>query len=73
LRLPKFVRDGIIPKPYSMILGFDSEGKLQYNLQDPNGGYDYITSVLHVDDKLYLGSLKETAIGIYTLKKETHD
>ena len=37
-----------------------SEGKLQYNLQDPNGGYDYITSVLHVDDKLYLGSLKET-------------
>ena len=73
LRLPKFVRDGIIPKPYSMILGFDSKGKLQYNLQDPNGGYDYITSVLQVDDKLYLGSLKEAAIGIYTLKKETHD
>ena len=56
-----------------MILGFDAEGKLQYNLQDPNGGYDYITSVLQVDDKLYLGSLKEAAIGIYTLKKETHD
>ena len=56
-----------------MILGFDTEGKLQHNLQDPNGGYDYITSVLQVDDKLYLGSLNEKAIGIYTLKKETHD
>ena len=68
LRLPKFIRDGITPKPYSMILGFDAEGKLQYNLQDPNGGYDYITSVLQVDDKLYIGSLKEEAIGIYRLK-----
>ncbi len=70
LRLPNFVTEGAIPKPYAMVLGFDPSGNLKYNLQDPKGGFHYITSVLQVDNKLYLGSLKETGIGIYTLKQE---
>tara|TARA_B100000767_G_scaffold273217_1_gene302765 strand:+ start:515 stop:1588 length:1074 start_codon:yes stop_codon:yes gene_type:complete len=73
LRLPRSIIESAVPKPYSMVLGFDIDGKLKYNLQDPKGGFDYITSVLQVDDKIYLGSLKETRIGIYTLKKETND
>lgn len=73
LRLPRSVIEGAVPEPYSMVLGFDLDGKLKYNLQDPEGGFDYITSALQVNNKLYLGSLKETGIGIYTLKEKTND
>jgi hypothetical protein len=50
-----------------MLLGFNEQGKVIYNLQDPKGKYDYITSVLQVDNQLYLGSLKEPTLGIYPL------
>ena len=73
LRLPNAVVQGAIPEPYAMVLGFDLDGNLKYNLQDPKGNFYYITSVLQVDNKLYLGSLKETGIGIYTLKQELND
>ena len=43
-------------------------GEVIYNLQDPNGKYDYVTSVLQIDKQLYLGSLKEPTFGIYTLE-----
>ena len=43
-------------------------GNIKHNLQDPDGGFHYITSVLQIGDKLYLGSLKEPGIGIFNLK-----
>ena len=51
-----------------MLLGFNEAGEVIYNLQDPNGKYDYVTSVLQIDNQLYLGSLKEPTFGIYTLE-----
>lgn len=68
LRLPESVRNAVLPPRYAMLLGFNDKGEVLYNLQDPNGKYDYITSVLQIDQQLYLGSLKEPTLGIYTLE-----
>ena len=68
LRLPEAFRNAVLPPRYAMLLGFNEQGELIYNLQDPNGKYDYITSVLQIDNQLYLGSLKEPTFGIYTLE-----
>ena len=70
LRLPKFVKNAVIPPRYTMLLGFNEKGNVRYNLQDPEGKIDYVTSVLKVDNKLYLGSLKEPYFGIYHLSSE---
>lgn len=67
LRLPESVRNAVLPPRYAMLLGFNEQGEVVYNLQDPNGKYDYVTSVLQIDNQLYLGSLKEPTFGIYTL------
>ena len=67
LRLPEAVRNAVLPPRYAMLLGFNEEGKVIYNLQDPGGKYDYITSVLQIENQLYLGSLKEPTFGIYSL------
>jgi len=67
LRLPEAVRNSAIPGRYSMLLGFDENGAVVYNLQDPEGKYDSITSVLQIDQLLYLGSLTEPTLGIYSL------
>ena len=68
LRLPEAFRNAVLPPRYAMLLGFNEQGEVIYNLQDPNGKYDYITSVLQIDNQLYLGSLKEPTFGIYTLE-----
>lgn len=68
LRLPESVRNAVLPPRYAMLLGFNEQGEVIYNLQDPNGKYDYVTSVLQIDNQLYLGSLKEPTFGIYTLE-----
>lgn len=68
LRLPESVRNAVIPKRYAMLIGYDENGRVIYNLQDPGGKYDYITSVLNVENRLYLGSLKEPTMGIYKLR-----
>ena len=68
LRLPEAVRNAAIPNRYSMLLGFDESGKVIFNLQDPDGKFDRITSVLQVNERLYLGSLTEPSLGIYNLK-----
>jgi len=68
LRLPEAIRNAILPPRYAMLLGFNEAGEVIYNLQDPNGKYDYVTSVLQIDNQLYLGSLKEPTFGIYTLE-----
>ena len=67
LRFPESVRNAVLPPRYAMLLGFNEQGEAIYNLQDPNGKYDYVTSVLQIDNQLYLGSLKEPTFGIYTL------
>lgn len=51
-----------------MLIGYDENSRVIYNLQDPGGKYDYITSVLNVENRLYLGSLKEPTMGIYKLR-----
>ena len=68
LRLPEAVRNAAIPGRYSMVLGFDENGEVVYNLQDPDGKYDSITSVLQINEQLYLGSLTEPTLGIYSLQ-----
>ena len=72
-RLPEQIKNAVIPNRYAMLLGFDETGKVIYNLQDPDGKFDYITSVLQVDDQLYLGSLREPNLGIYTLNNKTNE
>lgn len=68
LRLPENVRNSVYPPRYAMLIGLDETGNIRYNFQDPKGKYDYITSVLQVKNKLYLGSLKEPHFAIYTLE-----
>ena len=68
LRLPEGVRNSVYPPRYAMLIGLDEAGNIRYNLQDPSGKYDYITSVLQIENKLYLGSLKEPSLAIYSLK-----
>ncbi|MCB1153618.1 SMP-30/gluconolactonase/LRE family protein [bacterium] len=61
-RLPNFVRPDTAD--YGFVLGLDVNGKVTRNLQDPTGkGFRVVTSVEEVGDRLYLGSLKDTAIG----------
>ena len=68
LRLPEAFRNAVLPPRYAMLIGLNEKGEVIYNLQDPTGKYDYITSVLQIDNQLYLGSLKEPTFGIYTLE-----
>ena len=53
---------------YGFVLGVDSKGKVQYNLQDPSGKYAEISSVQQFGDALYLGSLYENGIGMWKIK-----
>lgn len=73
LRLPEAIRNAVIPQRYAMLVGYDTEGKVVYNFQDPDGKYDYITSVLQVENKLYLGSLKEPHFALYDMTTSTAD
>lgn len=68
LRLPHSDQQG---PGYGFILGFDQSGKLTHNLQDPKGGYSGITNTVPFQDKLYLGSITQTSIGVYTLPGAT--
>jgi sugar lactone lactonase YvrE len=64
-RLP----EALLPAPesYGFVLGLDENGKVKYNLQGPSGNYGQITNAVEYKGKLYVGSLHETAIGVYTL------
>lgn len=59
-RLPEFLQPG--PKPYGFILGLDESGKVTHNLQDPEGRYSPVTSVVEHDGMLWLGSLSATSL-----------
>lgn len=58
-RLPDFLQ----PKPqdYAMVLGYNVNGELIHNLQDPKGKFSQITSVQEHNGFLYLGSLVRKA------------
>ncbi len=64
------VPNALLPKPknYSFILGVDEKGNVKYNLQDPDAGFAQITSIQQFGNKLYLGSLYENGIGVYSLE-----
>lgn len=61
-RLPEFLR----PKAqnYGHIIAINDTGEVVFNLQDPKGIYGQTTGALEVDDKLYVSSLHETALGM---------
>lgn len=44
--------------PYSWVIGLDTDGNVIHNLQDPEGGYPTITSVVDIDGDLYFGSIE---------------
>jgi sugar lactone lactonase YvrE len=64
-RLPEAVQ----PKEtrYAMVLGFDTQGKPTYNLQDPGGIMALISAVERHGDFLYIGSLKDESFGLFQL------
>lgn len=52
------------PKRYGFVLGLNMNGRVIHNLQEPSGNsYALITSVQEHEGMLYLGSLKEDALG----------
>ncbi len=61
MRLPKGMRPAA--QHHAFVLGFDFDGNVVHNLQDPAPDcFWYITSVNEFDGRLYLGSLAEGAI-----------
>lgn len=59
-RLPEALQPG--PKPYGFVLGLDESGKVTHNLQDPQGRYSPVTSVVEHDGMLWLGSLSASSL-----------
>jgi len=51
------------PEKYGFVLGVDGEGRIRYNLQDPQGAFYQISSVQEANRYLYLGSLGDNGIG----------
>ncbi len=48
---------------YGFLIGLDLNGKVRYNIQDPAGGYNTVTSVNQFGDSLYLGSIAMHSVG----------
>ena len=49
------------------IYGLDLEGNIKYIIQFSTNNYEVLSSVIQHNDKLYLGSFEETAIGVIQL------
>jgi sugar lactone lactonase YvrE len=61
LRLPdSWVK--VVPPPVGWVAAFGIDGQARYSIRDDSGRYTDVTSVNERDDKLYLGSLKMSAI-----------
>ena len=60
VRLPE---SASAPKNDGFVLGLDMDGRVIYNLQDASRSYVQTTNVVEHDGMLYLGSIKEDAIG----------
>jgi len=61
LRLPKFLWP--VPPAYGHVIGFDEEGKIIADLQDPSGKYPETTGVAETADRLYIQSLHAHSLG----------
>ncbi len=59
--MPKFMRPG--PKKYGHVIAIDAEGRVVYDLQDPDAAFPMITGVCETADYIYLGSLVTHHIG----------
>lgn len=58
------------PKCHAFVLGFDGDGKIVQNLQDPAcKRFGFVTAVTEHGGYLYLGSLQESAIGRIAIKE----
>jgi len=60
-RMPQFLKPG--PISYGHIIAIDGNGNILADLQDSEGSYPMITSVIETDDYLYLGSLIAPVFG----------
>lgn len=60
-RMPAFLRPKA--KSYGHIIAVDKAGKVVKDLQQPNGSYPMITSVIETEDYLYIGSLVAPGLG----------
>lgn len=68
LRLPEsWVR--VVPPPIGWIVGLGLDGQARYSFRDTVGRYTEVTSVNERDGKLYLGSLKMSAIASLDVPK----
>lgn len=56
-----------IPKPFGWLVGFDQQGNVIHNLQDPTGHFGRVTGAKRLGNKLYLSSNENTSIGIIDL------
>lgn len=52
------------PRKYGLVLGFDDDGQVVHNLQDPSGRVEFITGVRWHDGRLYLGSLTTQHVAV---------
>ncbi len=55
------------PKRHGLVLGFDADGNVVHNLQDPSGRVALTTGARQHGGKLYLGSLSETTLAVHDL------
>ncbi len=64
-RLP----DRLKPKPlrHGMVLGFDEDGAVVYNLQDSGGRVAITTAARRHEDRLYIGTLTEPTLAVLDL------
>lgn len=66
-RMPAFLRPKAVA--YGHIIAIDGNGKVLYDLQDPDGAYPINTSVTETKDYLYIGSLVTPVLGRLHKKK----
>jgi sugar lactone lactonase YvrE len=60
-RLPELLRPQA--EAYGHVIAIDEGGRVVVDLQDPDGGYPFITTALETEDFLYVGSLRAPGIG----------
>ncbi|MBM3289619.1 MAG: SMP-30/gluconolactonase/LRE family protein, partial [Candidatus Hydrogenedentes bacterium] len=64
-KLPKGLQPAAVR--YSFVLGLDVGGKVVHNLQGPSGALAPVTSANEYDGKLYLGSVEDHQLGVFSL------
>lgn len=55
------------PSRHGFVIGFDEEGRVVHNLQDPAGRVAVTTSARRHGDRLFVGSLSEPSIAVLTI------